>query len=179
MTASIIIPGIGGSGPDHWQSLWEERDERLMRFRPESWEHPDLRDWIASLDAAVVAVSGTPYLIAHSLGCLLVAHWVARFSRPIAGAFLVSVPDPDSPAFPREARAFAAVPQILFPFPALVVASSDDPFATLDYSHERARQWDAGCVVAGANGHINAASGLGHWEQGAALFEAFRAGVRA
>ncbi|MGD0421713.1 MAG: alpha/beta hydrolase [Xanthobacteraceae bacterium] len=70
-----------------------------------------------------------PILVAHSLACLLVAHWAARGnSRNVQGGFLVAVPDPDGSSFPKvEAALFRAVPEITLPFPALVVASNDDP----------------------------------------------------
>jgi predicted alpha/beta hydrolase family esterase len=92
------------------------------------------------------------------------------------GAFLVSVPDPDGPAFPAEAASFKA-PDNPLPFPALIVASTTDPFGTLEYSQTRSREWRTGLVVAGALGHINAASGLADWPQGVGLFQAFCAGL--
>ncbi|MCW5711970.1 alpha/beta hydrolase [Shinella sp.] len=179
MISAIVLPGITGSGPEHWQSIWEAQDPSLFRFQPASWDYPDLDDWIASLDAAIATAAQPPLLIVHSLACLLVAHWSARSTRSIRGAFLVSVPDPKSPAFPAEARSFEEPPRQRFGFPALIVASSNDPFGTIDYSRSRAREWGAGYVIAGAYGHINGASGLGEWEQGKGLFEAFRAGTGA
>ncbi|MBP5858385.1 serine hydrolase family protein [Marivibrio halodurans] len=177
MIPVITLPGIGGSGPTHWQSAWEAKDPTIVRFQPARWDRPDLADWIASLDSAVAAAPAAPLLVAHSLACLLVAHWAARGARPVRGAFLVCVPDPRSAAFPVEAREFDDVPGGRLPFPALVVASTDDPFGTIDYSKARAEQWGAGHVSVGAHGHLNAASNLGDWPQGTALFEAFRAGT--
>lgn len=179
MTPSIVVPGIGGSGPDHWQTLWQQKDPALVRFEPGSWDYPDLDDWVAALDAAIAAAAAPPLLIVHSLACLMVAHWAARSARLIKGAFLVSVPDPSSPPFPPEARSFDGAPTDRFSFPALVVASSNDPFGTIAYSSSRARQWGAGYIVVGQHGHINAASRLGEWQQGAQLFEAFKTGTGA
>lgn len=177
MAIAIILPGIGGSGPDHWQTAWESKYPGLTRFRPSSWDFPDLDDWLEALDVAVAEAEVPPFLIAHSLACLLIAHWAHRSPRTIKGAFLVSVPDTESPAFPVEARSFDNVPARRFPFPTLVIASSNDPFATLDHSRSRARQWGAGYVVVGEHGHINGPSGLGDWRQGASHFEAFKTGA--
>ena len=177
MTPAIVLPGITGSGPDHWQSVWEAQNPGLVRFQPASWDYPELDDWVASLDAAIEAASQPPLLIAHSLACLLVAHWSARGARRLRGAFLVSVPDPNSAPFPQEARSFAEPPRQRFPFPALIVASANDPFGTVEYSTSRALEWGTGYVIAGSYGHINGASGLDAWEQGKMLFEAFRAGT--
>ena len=176
--STLILPGIGGSGEAHWQTLWSRRDPSLLSFQPSSWDEPELDDWIAALDRAVASAARPPVLIAHSLACLLVAHWAARSGARVAGAFLVSVPDPDSPEFPAErAATFRAVPGQALAFPTLVVASSNDPYGSLGYMQRCAADWDAGLVVAGALGHINGASGLGEWPFGAALLTAFRAGL--
>jgi len=108
-----------------------------------------------------------------------VAHWAARSPRHLVrGAFLVAVPDPDAPVFPAvEAASFRAVPDVRFPFPALVVASTNDPYASIDYARGRASAWDAGVVVVGALGHMNSASDLGNWPLGAMLLDAFTAGT--
>jgi predicted alpha/beta hydrolase family esterase len=173
----IIIPGIGNSGPAHWQSHWERTDLSAQRIRPASWDQPDCNDWIAALDDAVARSEAPRFLIAHSLGCLLVAIWAARPSRArVDGALLVGVPDPDGPAFPAErAASFRKVPLQALPFPALMVASENDPYASLNYSRGRAREWGCDFVNAGALGHINEDSGLADWPQGAQLLAAFRA----
>lgn len=170
MSEIIVLPGIGGSGPAHWQSLWEASDSRMHRFAPASWDEPALDDWIAALDEAVVqAMARTdepPLLVAHSLACLLVAHWSARSALPVRGAFLVAPPDPAGPSFPLEAASFANPPISPLRFPAVVVASSDDPYGPLDFARQRAEQWGSTFVEAGTLGHINAASGLGAWAWG-------------
>jgi predicted alpha/beta hydrolase family esterase len=173
----LTLPGIGGSGDAHWQTLWERADPSMRRFRPTSWDAPELADWCRALDEAVAAARTPPLLVAHSLACLLVAHWQTMSSLPVAGAFLVAVPDPESPSFPREAADFADPPSDRLRFPSLIVASTDDPYGSLDYAHRRAAQWGAGIVEAGPLGHINGASGLDDWPQGRALRTAFAAAL--
>lgn len=175
MARSIILPGLGGSGPAHWQTLWQARDPEARRFAPESWSRPSLAGWLAALDRALAGGPGPALLVAHSLACLLVAHRAAGHGGAgIAGAFLVAPPDPAAPAFPPEAADFRPVPEAPLPFPALVVASSDDPYDPQGGAARLAAAWGAELVVAGALGHINAASGIGDWPQGAALLERFR-----
>src|SRR5258706_14252545 len=106
MTDFIILPGIGGSDERHWQTRWERANPRMRRFSPQSWDRPDLEDWMAALDAAVAEAAAPPVLVAHSLACLLVAHWQGGARHPIQGAFLVAVPDPGSAGFPALARGF-------------------------------------------------------------------------
>ena len=178
MQTFITLPGIGGSGDAHWQTLWERADERFMRFQPSTWDEPELSNWIDAVDKALLATRTNPVLVAHSLSCLLVAHWARRSMKSVSGAFLVSVPDPAGPKFPAEAASFRDVPTTPLPFPALIVASTNDPYGTIAYARSRAEAWRAGLVEVGALGHINGSSGVGDWPQGRQLLDAFSAGLR-
>jgi predicted alpha/beta hydrolase family esterase len=181
----IILPGIGGSGPQHWQSQWEDQWQAsarpFLRMMPTDWDQPDLEDWIMALDAALAQIPAPPVLVADSLSCLLVAHWAARQQNPalraIKGAFMVAVPNPASSQFPAEALGFASVPQRELPFPTLLVGSENDPYARPEYMMRCARNWGAGMVMAGALGHINEASNIDDWPQGQALLTAFCTGL--
>jgi len=177
MVDIIMLPGIGGSGEAHWQTRWEQAEARFSRFSPASWDEPELGNWIEALERAASACERPPVLVAHSLACLLVAHWSATSRTGCAGAFLVSVPDPLGERFPAQAASFAPAPRDPLRFPSLVIASSDDPYGSVDHARLRAREWRSGFVLAGAMGHINASSGLGDWPQGRMLLEAFMAGV--
>ncbi|WP_175856634.1 alpha/beta hydrolase [Burkholderia anthina] len=176
----VIVPGIGNSDADHWQSHWETALPRATRIAPASWYDPDLTDWIAALDAAVAAARTPPVVVCHSLGCLLFAHWRAVATRPVHGVFLVAVPDPDGPNFPVAARAFAQVPDRDFgDRPVVAIASSNDPYDPAGRAIAWAAARGARPVVLGARGHLNAASGLAAWDEGRALFAAFTAGLGA
>jgi predicted alpha/beta hydrolase family esterase len=173
MTAFIILPGIGGSGEDHWQTRWQKADPAMRRFSPASWERPGLEDWISALDEAVSRSDEPPILVAHSLACLLVAHWQARPGRSARGAFLVAVPDPESSVFPSEAAPFANAPTERLRFPALMLASADDPYGAVAYAERRAAGWGCGLIVLGPLGHINGSSGLGDWPEGRERLDRF------
>lgn len=173
MSKFIHLPGIGNSGSNHWQSLWEEADPSIARFSPASWDEPKLSDWIAALDRAVRAAAEPPVLVAHSLACLLVAHWQKISDAPARGAFLVAVPDPSSAAFPGEAAGFAGPPRERFRFRSLIVASTDDPYGSLGHAEARATEWGSDLKIIGAAGHVNGQSGLGDWPEGLALLRAF------
>ena len=56
----------------------------------------------------------------------------------------------------------------------LIVASEDDPHATLEESRALAHAWGAGHLNIGPAGHINAASGLGEWTPGQRIAELLR-----
>lgn len=182
MPPIIILPGIGGSGPEHWQSLWQAETPEMTRFAPRDWDEPDLADWIAALDRAINNAPAPPVLLAHSLACLLVPHWVAHnrdnARMRVAGAMLVAPPDPAGPAFPPQAVGFAPAPRTTMPFPTRVVLSTNDPYGALDYGCDFAVALGADHVEIGEYGHINAASGIGIWPQGRALLDDLIAELR-
>jgi predicted alpha/beta hydrolase family esterase len=174
---SLILPGLGGSGPEHWQTRWEILYPRHVRLVQRDWDHPDRQAWLASLAAAVEAAREPVVLVAHSLGCALVAHAAGRpFAARIAAALLVAPADVDSPLHtPAETRGFAPMPMTALPFPATVVASDDDPYVTITRARAFAAAWGASFVDAGPRGHLNAASGLGDWPDGRRQLEALLA----
>src|SRR5206468_4446739 len=100
----------------------------MRRFQPSSWDLPDFPDWLAALERAVIAAPEPPVLIAHSLSCLLIAHWQKISQRPVKAALLVAVPDPAAAVFPGYGMAFAGIPDGRLRFPSLVVTSTDDPY---------------------------------------------------
>lgn len=168
---ALIVPGIGDSGPQHWQTLWMRRHPQWKRVRQRDWEHPLLEDWLRGLDAAMAEQTHSPVLIAHSMGCLLVAHWAQRSSLPVRAALLVAPPDPNGPAFPVTAQGFQTTPSVRLRFPSLVAASHDDPYGSIEYARRCAEQWGSTFVDVGAAGHINAESGHGDWPAGLVLLE--------
>lgn len=183
----VIVPGIGGSGPEHWQSLWQVDLSDVRRIDPASWDHPDLDDWVAAIDRAVAASSAPPILIAHSLGCLAVAHWVGRAAAAdvvtqtdsaaptglVATAFLVAPPDAHGPEFPDAAASFAEDPPTPLSIQAVLITSSDDPYCTPEHAAELAAVWNVPRIDIGPHGHVNVASGLGAWPEGRRLLDAF------
>src|SRR5215218_7210407 len=132
----VILPGLGNSGPQHWQTLWQSRLPGALRVEQADWEQPELESWVAALDAAVAACAAPPVIVAHSLGCTTVVHWAARHTRPMKAALLVAPPDLAVPDLLPALRPFAPVPARPLPFASTLVASSDDPYATLAASQE-------------------------------------------
>ncbi|MEN0106437.1 MAG: alpha/beta hydrolase [Pseudomonas sp.] len=167
----LLLPGIGNSGPEHWQTLWQNGDASLHRIDGQDWDNPQCSLWVANLERAVQRLGPNTVLVAHSLACLQVAHWAAASQTTIRGALLVAVPDPQAASFPSQAQGFSPLALQRFAFPSLVVASSDDPYGAVDYSERCAQAWGSEWVNIGACGHINGQSGLGDWPQGRALLE--------
>lgn len=171
MTEFIIVPGFGGSGASHWQSIWESNNPSFTRIQPGSWDEPELSDWIQALEVAVSKAATPPVLVAHSLGCLLVASWQQVSTLPVAAAFLVAVPDPSTPGFADITPTFCDVPATPLRFPTLIVSSSDDPYDVNGFSKVKSIDWGSRFFSVGSKGHINGQSGLGDWPVGMRLLE--------
>ena len=175
----LILPGWQGSGPTHWQSAWE-RLHGAQRAEQADWLHPEPAAWIDGLDAALAFDATPTLLIAHSLGCALVAHWAARRGAlldRVIGAFLVAPPDVDRPSAPEVLQAFAPMPLELLPFPAFVVASTNDPYCGFMRAGMIATHWGAEFASVGNLGHINADTAPGDWPEGWAMFQAWAAAL--
>ena len=176
----VIVPGINGSGPGHWQSIWQDAwGPSASRIGPSSWDEPDLGDWCRALDrAAQQHQPADVVLVVHSLGCLAAGHWLRQTQAGIRGVFLVAPPDIAGPNFPvAEAPSFTTVEVGPLTVPGLVVSSDDDPYCTPEVAQRLAAGWGVGHVGIGPAGHINTASGFGAWEAGRALLGAFTAGL--
>ena len=87
-TKVLILPGWHNSGPAHWQSLWEQQ-HGYTRVEQHSWDAPLRGDWMAQLEEAVLAHEDT-VLVAHSLGCVLVAAWAASHGWPKLETWLLN-----------------------------------------------------------------------------------------
>lgn len=179
MQEFLILPGYRNSGPAHWQTLWEKNPARFRRVQQRDWSHPERGEWSAALEKAVEGSEGGLILVAHSLACLLVAHWA--FAAPersrfkVRAAFLVAPVDPESPAFPNDASGFSHFPLSPLPFKSLVVASTDDPYASIGFASRCAQAWESRFEVVGPKGHINGDSGLGDWPEGRTLLDGLAA----
>lgn len=137
----LTLPGYAGSGPAHWQSQWEAAHPEVIRLQQKSWDFPNCADWLQTLENAIIERGPETILVAHSLACLLVAHWAAQTTQTIQAALLVAPPDPNRPDFPGAITGFKPVPMQALPFPSMVIASNNDPYAKPDYAPACARIW--------------------------------------
>ena len=163
----LMIPGLSGSGPDHWQTAWENHDPGIQRVEQNNWEEPQLAEWLQTLEEYVTQANSPVILVAHSLGVSLVAHWAKQANGRIQGALLVAPADVDSPAHtPEILRNFSPIPVEPLPFPSIVIASENDPYVSIERAEHFAQHWGSQFVNVGKLGHINADSKLGLWQDG-------------
>jgi len=165
----LIVPGYTNSGPDHWQSRWQSANPSYHRVEQADWNAPEVTPWVAALDHDIRNVSAPPILVAHSLGCITIAHWAERhpdaMSR-VAAAMLVAPADVEGSNAPDAVRGFGPIPRTRLAFPSVVVASTTDEYATIDRARDFAAAWGARFIDIGDAGHINTTAGFGPWPEG-------------
>jgi len=164
----LVLPGLGNSGVDHWQSFWCLAFRNATRVIQDNWDRPSPDAWLKNLEAAVAGGTRPAILICHSLSCALAAHWAAAGKAGrVRAALLVAPSDVERPGnTPESVRAFGPMPLKRFPVPALVVASSDDTYVTPERGRIFAQAWGADYCELPELGHINSSSRLGFWPQG-------------
>jgi predicted alpha/beta hydrolase family esterase len=169
----LTVPGYTNSGPEHWQTHWEAEHANVRRVIQRDWDRPVRDEWVGALDRAVRAGRGPAVLVAHSLGCATVAHWLGGRddSGPVVGALLVAPADVDQPGWPDEVIGFRPMPLAALPLESTVVAGRDDPWVSVARARTMAEAWGSRFVDAGAVGHLDSSSGLGAWPEGWRLLE--------
>ena len=170
----IIVPGFSGSGPDHWQSRWETKLSTARRMAHTDWKSRDSAHWDGSVAEAVNAATRPVVLVGHSLGVAAIEAALPDLRNRVAGAFLVARPDlSGSDAVPEKLRGFGAYRRSRLPFPAMLVASRNDPYSAFEFTDGLGQDWGALVLDAGEAGHINAEAGYGPWPEGSMAFANF------
>ena len=112
-------------------------------------------------------------LVAHSLGCVLVAAWAAhtRHAHKVKGALLVAPADVERPEMQHMLHSWSPIERKRLPFQSTVAASRNDPHCSLMRASGLAHAWGSRLVDCGMSGHINTDSRLGDWPEGFALLQ--------
>lgn len=79
----ILVPGLHGSGADHWQSRWQRAHPEFFRVRQDDWADPDLPRWASRLDQVRASDPRPALIVAHSFGCLAAVHRIAGHPRDV------------------------------------------------------------------------------------------------
>lgn len=163
----LIVPGWRNSEPAHWQSLWASRLPGARRVVQSDGQFPRRQEWVNRLtDEILAGPERRVVLVAHSLGCITVAHLPAEAAARVDAALLVAPADPERRA---QLADFAPVPHQRLPYRTTLVASSNDPYCPVRLAGAYARAWGSDFVRLENAGHINAAAGFGEWPLGLQL----------
>jgi uncharacterized protein len=178
----LLLPGWLNSGPLHWQSRWEVL-HGFTRVEQHDWLKPLRGDWITRLEEAVLQTNPDEpvSLVAHSLGCNLVAAWsgLSRNTHRVDCALLVAPGDTEeAPILQTALHSWTPITRTPLPFKSMLLASRDDPYSRFERCQDLAANWGSQFMDCGACGHLNADSGLGDWPEGLALLRAMQVDAR-
>lgn len=167
MSTTLIVPGLGNSSADHWQSWWQALDPQAIRVNQDDWQAPHLSAWAHRVAESIDAATAPVWLVAHSFGCLAAIAATLEREEVVAGMFLVAPADPD------RFHLRDALPGAPLGVPSVLIASSDDPWLGMLKAGLWAQRWGSRLISIGAAGHINAESGFGPWIDGHKMFREF------
>jgi predicted alpha/beta hydrolase family esterase len=156
----VLVPGRYNSGPEHWQSMWEQDLPVWKRLAQRNWDDADVHRWTGSLRRLLTQCTRPALLVGHSLGALAACCVARELPAAVGGLMLVA------PAEPAKFDAEDEVPRCALGVPAVLVASRNDPFMSYARAEYWAGVWHSELVDLGDAGHINVESGFGAWPFG-------------
>jgi predicted alpha/beta hydrolase family esterase len=168
----LILHGLGGSGPEHWQTWLAERLPSLGL--PVAYPNlPDLDDpdpdvWLDSLAGELEAAGPSPTVICHSLACLLWLRAAARADEPLGADRVLLVSPPWREDIPQVARFLrhgaGAADVAAAATETFIVAAEEDPYREEGALEARfAGPLGLPFVTIPRAGHINPETGYGPW----------------
>jgi uncharacterized protein len=168
----LFVPGLRDHVEEHWQTILARKIDGAQTVPPLERNKLSCAARVAALEEAIGKIDGPVVLVAHSAGVMITVHWAAQnASRLVRGALLAAPADLESPlpqGYPSfeviGSNGWLPIPRSKLPFPAIVVASTNDPLGRLDRIEDYADDWGARLVDAGAVGHLNPAAGFGEWK---------------
>jgi predicted alpha/beta hydrolase family esterase len=174
----LFVPGLRDHVAEHWQTLLAAEIPGSITVEPLTEDRLSRQARVKALDDALSGIEGEVVIAAHSAGALMVANWALAPTRPIRGALLATpadVENPLPPGYPAfddlKANGWLPIPRGPLPFPAIVVASRNDPLAQFEKLAGLAKAWGAELHDAGEVGHLNPAAGYGWWDEAVPLLE--------
>jgi predicted alpha/beta hydrolase family esterase len=168
----LIIHGLGGSGPDHWQT-WLAQELMKRNYHVQyptfpNFDSPNKSVWLEELTSSLRTIpeENNLTIITHSLGCLLWLHYASTQNKQMAKQVILVAP-PSPTHILTEAKSFYPVPldgnnlkkvaeNTLF------IHSSNDPYCSIEDSSRFLNLGHPSITLPNA-GHINTQSGYGKW----------------
>ncbi len=167
----LIVPGLHDSGPAHWQTWLEQQYRDAHRVRQRDFSQPDLDRWADRIQSRLShAGDGEWIAVAHSFGCLALAHYLRQHpDSPVREVLFVAPAEPDK--FGLSER----LPHQRLGRPSSLIASQNDPWMSAASALRWATRWGSSYSNLGLVGHINAESGFGPFPLAKRWVEAARA----
>jgi uncharacterized protein len=166
----LVVPGLRDHVDAHWQTLLLAQRPAYRSVPPMGRTDLDCARRIDAIERAAQAINGPLVIVAHSGGCIMVAHWAKQTQRPVLGALLATPPDFESPmpeGYPTieqlDCGGWLPVPRARLPFRSIVALSRNDPLGQPQRVAKLAADWGSEVADLGEVGHLNPASGYGAW----------------
>lgn len=169
MIHTVIVPGVGGSEHDHWQSWLQRQLKSCSRVQQQDWNKPVLHEWIEQFVKTVQAIQEPIQIVAHSFGCLTTVAALAQYpelNQNIKNLVLVAPANParfGDAGFARESQNDYQqyFHQLKLQVPTQMIISENDPWLNFQDALQLAKAWKIRPKNLGQVGHINVASGFG------------------
>lgn len=174
----LIVPGVNGSDPAHWQSWLQSRRQNSAFVSGIDYGDPVIARWADQIRCEIIASRSPTIVVAHSFGCLATALALQENQPNVIGVVLVA---PASPEFfthsgpvqsnptnlrtkhPEGESVFSCMPRETLGVPGILVGSSNDPWMKMLEARFWADCWGLQFILMNEAGHINTESGFGKW----------------
>ena len=83
-TTVLIVPGLRDHVVQHWQTLLAMQLPRVVMVPPMGREDLDCEARVDAIERCAQAIEGPMVIVAHSGGCIMVAHWALQTKRAAA-----------------------------------------------------------------------------------------------
>lgn len=169
MIHTVIVPGVGGSEHDHWQSWLQRQLKSCSRVQQQDWNKPLLHAWVEQFVKTVQAIQEPIQIVAHSFGCLTTVAALAQhpeLNQKIKNLVLVAPANParfGDAGFARDSQNDYQqyFHQLKLQVPTQMIISENDPWLNFQDALQLAKAWKIRPKNLGQVGHINVASGFG------------------
>lgn len=164
----LILHGLGGSDYPHWQAHLTAdliKENYVVSFPAfPSRDNPKLHEWKEFLKKELKYFN-PDIVVCHSLANVLWFQTSDELDIELEKLLLVAPVSKNRVV--KEAASFYPykTPKSLKAKEALMIASTNDPYITLEESIELEKELDIGIKVLEEAGHINASSGFGRFEE--------------
>ena len=169
MVHTVIVPGVGGSEAQHWQSWLQQQLVSSSRVQQKHWDRPVLNEWVAKFVKTVAAIKSPVQIVAHSFGCLTSVAALAENPELRAKVKNLILVAPANPArFGESGFARHSLTdykqyfhQLSIDVPTTLLISENDPWLSYVDALQLAQAWKLTPINLGQVGHINVVSGFG------------------
>lgn len=169
MIHTVIVPGVGGSEHNHWQTWLQRQLKSCSRVQQHHWHQPVLQEWVTQFVKTVQNIQEPIQIVAHSFGCLTTVAALAQhpqLNQKIKNLVLVAPANParfGDAGFARDSQNDYQqyFHQLKIQAPVHMIISENDPWLSFQDAMQLAKAWKIKPHNFGQVGHINVASGFG------------------